>query len=398
MDRSMTTLLPIIGMLFISYLVIGLALPVLPLHVHHGLGLSTLMVGVVAGSQFAAALLSRMWAGYCADNQGPKFAVVTGLAVEVAAGLSYLLSLQFAGSAETSVIFLLLGRVLLGVGESFVITGALSWGLARMGAQHTGKVMSWLGTALYAAFAIGAPVGTALYAAHGFYGIALAATVIPFVALLIVARLGGVATQPRTQVAFREVAGAVWFPGLGLALSGVGFGAITTFIALLFADRGWDAAWIAFTALSIAFIAGRALFGHLPDKIGGSKVALVCILIEAFGLALIWIAPATWVALLGVTLSGLGYSLVYPGLGVEALRRAPARSRGLAMGAYTAFLDLTLGLASPALGYIAGATGLTSVFIVSTLVVLSGAVVAVRLMNIDTSTTAPNRTAIECHA
>ena len=33
------TLLPIIGVVFIAFLVIGLALPVLPLHVHQGLGL-----------------------------------------------------------------------------------------------------------------------------------------------------------------------------------------------------------------------------------------------------------------------------------------------------------------------------------------------------------------------
>ena len=36
-------------------------------------------------------------------------------------------------------------------------------------------------------------------------------------------------------------------------------------------------------------------FGHLPDRIGGAKVALVCVLIEAAGQALIWLAP--WPAL-----------------------------------------------------------------------------------------------------
>ena len=70
MNRSINPLLPIIAVLFVSYLVIGLAMPVLPLYVHHSLGLSTFMVGVVAGSQFAAALISRMWAGQYADNKG----------------------------------------------------------------------------------------------------------------------------------------------------------------------------------------------------------------------------------------------------------------------------------------------------------------------------------------
>ena len=50
------------------------------------------------------------------------------------------------------------------------------------------------------------------------------------------------------------------------------------------------------------------------------------------------------------------------------------------MGAYTACLDLALGLASPALGLIASRAGLGAVFLASTLVVLCGASIAVRLL------------------
>src|SRR5215468_2255171 len=74
-------LLPIIGVVFIAFLVIGLALPVLQLHVHQGLGLGAFVVGLVAGAQFAASLLSRFWAGHFADSRGAKRATVTGLLV-----------------------------------------------------------------------------------------------------------------------------------------------------------------------------------------------------------------------------------------------------------------------------------------------------------------------------
>jgi hypothetical protein len=50
-------LLPIMGVVFVAYLIINLAMPVLPLHVHAGLGLGAFTVGIVAGSPFAAALL-----------------------------------------------------------------------------------------------------------------------------------------------------------------------------------------------------------------------------------------------------------------------------------------------------------------------------------------------------
>jgi MFS family permease len=96
------------GVVLIAFLVIGLAMPVLPLHVHQGLGLGTFIVGVVAGSQFAAALVSRMWAGRHADIRGAKHAVIVGLITSAAAGLLYLLSLDFVSTPTVSVTILVL--------------------------------------------------------------------------------------------------------------------------------------------------------------------------------------------------------------------------------------------------------------------------------------------------
>src|SRR2546425_3071286 len=377
-QHSVAALVPIMGVVFIAFLIIGLAMPVLPLHVHRGLGLSTFIVGLVVGSQFAASLISRLWAGRHADSLGAKHAVATGLVAAAAAGLLYLLSLRFVSEPAISVTILLLGRALLGAGESFIITGAQSWGLALAGPQNTGKVLAWMGTAMYAAFAVGAPAGTILYGSHGFTAIALATALGPLAALLLVARLRRVAPTARSRPALSKVVAAVWLPGAGLALSSVGLGAVTAFVALLFAARGWTV-WPAFTTFAVAFIVARMLLGHLADRMGGAKVALTCLLIEAAGQALLWLAPSSLIALIGAALTGFGYSLVYPGFGVEAVRRAPAQSRGLAMGTYTAFLDVALALASPALGLIAAMSDIGTVFLASALSVLCAAPVALRL-------------------
>src|SRR3954447_22342737 len=97
-----------------GFLTIGLALPVLPLHVHDGLGLGTFAVGLVAGSQFAASLLSRIWAGSFADRRGGQRAVVLGLWTAAGAGLIYLVSLAFVAKPGLSAAVLLLGRAVLG--------------------------------------------------------------------------------------------------------------------------------------------------------------------------------------------------------------------------------------------------------------------------------------------
>src|SRR5438445_4143282 len=95
---SAAALVPVMASVFIAFLVIGIALPVLPLHVHRGLGLGTFVVGLVAGSQFAAAIASRVWAGRHSDASGPKRAVIVGLIIAAAAGLLYLLSLGFVAT------------------------------------------------------------------------------------------------------------------------------------------------------------------------------------------------------------------------------------------------------------------------------------------------------------
>jgi MFS family permease len=242
-------------------------------------------------------------------------------------------------------------------------------------------VIAWVGTAIWAAFALGAPAGSTLYASYGFTAIALATVLIPLASLLLVAPHHPVMPASRIRPAFTRVIGAIWVPCIGMALSGVGFGAITTFISLRFVERGWSPVWLAFSAFAGAFILARLVCGHLPDRLGGAKVALVSVLIEAAGQALIWLAGGPAVALAGTVLTGIGWSLVYPSFGIEAVHRAPPESRSLAMGAYTAFLDVSIGLTGPALGVVASGLGLGTVFLVSAVVVLGSAFIAVRLLS-----------------
>jgi MFS family permease len=186
--------------------------------------------------------------------------------------------------------------------------------------------------------------------------------------------------HPGRRAGILGVAGTVWLPGLGAALSSIGFGTMISFSALLATQRHWIPAWLLFSAFAAALVAARFFLGHVPDKVGGAKVALVSILVEAAGLALIWLAPGQAIATAGAVFVGVGFALVYPGLGVEAVRRAPPQSRGLAMGAYTACLDVALGFGSPGLGLVAGWAGLPSVFLASALVVLTATAIAARLL------------------
>ncbi|GFN27312.1 hypothetical protein ADE_30100 [Achromobacter denitrificans] len=66
---------------------------------------------------------------------------------------------------------------------------------------------------------------------------------------------------------------------------------------------------------------------------------------------------------------------------MEAVRRVPAASRGAAMGAYVAFLDIALGLSSPAAGWLAGAHGYGAVYAMGGGCALAAMLVAMALRN-----------------
>jgi predicted MFS family arabinose efflux permease len=137
---------------------------------------------------------------------------------------------------------------------------------------------------------------------------------------------------------------------------------------------------LAFTAFAVALIMMRIIAGHLPDRFGGARVALFSLGAQALGLVLIATAQTEWIAIAGSIVTGAGFSLVFPSLGLEAVRRVDPSSHGMAMGTYNAFLDLTLGVGSPALGFLAARAGLDSVFIASAVAAILAMPVGFMLM------------------
>ncbi|TPM87428.1 MFS transporter [Mesorhizobium sp. B2-3-3] len=152
----------IILALFCGYLAVGLPLPVIPLFVHDTLGFSNLVVGLVIGIQFLATVLSRGYAGRSTDHYGGKRSALQGAAVCAVGGLLYLISGTSGLSSGASLAIVVLGRLAAGFGESQLVTGCVSWSIASVGPERAGMPMSWTGIAMFAALAIGAPIGMAL--------------------------------------------------------------------------------------------------------------------------------------------------------------------------------------------------------------------------------------------
>lgn len=357
---------------FIGYLNIGIPLAVLPGFVHTDLGFGAVTAGLVISVQYLATLLSRPYSSRFIDTLGSKKAVMYGLAGCGMSGVFMLASVSLQQWPVASLVLLFCGRVMLGSAESLVGSGSINWGIGRVGAVNTAKVISWNGIASYGALAIGAPLGVWLVHTFGLWSMGVSIMLLAVLGLALAWKRTAAPIVPGERMPFIHVLGRVLPHGSGLALGSIGFGTIATFITLYYATNRWDNAVLCLSLFGTCFICARLLFGNFINRLGGFRVAIVCLTVETIGLLLLWLAPNPQLAVAGAALTGFGFSLVFPALGVEAVNLVPPSNRGAAVGAYSLFIDLSLGITGPLAGAVAAGFGFASMFLFAALAAMGG--------------------------
>lgn len=367
--QVLARLLPLNGIILLGFMAIAAPLPILPLILHKIGYLSPVISGLLVGAQSISTVFSRRLAGHVVDRFGATWATRRGVLVCMVSGLSYFLAALTLTAPFVVFAALLAGRVMLGIGESLILTGAITWGIERVGSRYAGKVMSWNGIAMYAALAAGAPLG--LYAFNAQTSLFFTLLLLGFILVLLPIGAGLVALavpacpierETEANVSFSEVLGKIWPLGLALTFQMAGYGTIISFLSLAYAARHWAGAATAFVFFGVAVISVRFVFGGLPDRLGGRAVALSSLCLSFIGQILLWQAPVQSVMVIGVILTGMGVALGFPALGVEALKRVPPSNRGLVIAIFSAFQDLAFGLTGPVTGALVRNSHYQSVF------------------------------------
>jgi MFS family permease len=352
---------------------VGATLPVLPRYVRGPLGEGDLAVGVVTGSFAITGLACRPIAGRFADLHGRRVVVIAGAVSTALAGLLYFVPAGIGG--------LIVARLFLGAGEGLVYTAGSAWVVDLAPPERRGRLIGLYGLAIWGGLSLGPPIGELILHATSFEGVWAFAAGAPLVGALIALRIPE-RYEPHavgTDVDRRLIAREALRPGLGLALAIVGYATVAAFIVLHLDERQVGHGAGVFTAFAVSVVAMRVLGGGLPDRFGSIPCAVGAALIEAAGLVLIAFTDSLAQAIAGAVAMGAGFSLLFPSLALVVINRVPEERRGAAMGTFTAFFDLGVGVGGPIAGAAAALGGYEAAFLVAAACALGVVVVALSL-------------------
>lgn len=356
----------------LGLLAIGATLPVLPRYVRGPLDAGDFEVGVVTGAFAITGLACRPLAGHLADRGGRKQIVVLGSLLSAIAGALYFVPAGVPG--------LIVARLFLGAGEGMVYTAGSAWVVDLAPPARRGRLIGLYGLAIWGGLALGPPIGDLILRASSFEMVWAFAAAAPLLGVAIATRIPA-SFKPRADAEFerRFVSHEALGPGLGLALAIVGYAAMAAFVVLHLDERGVGHGPEVFTAFAASVVAMRIVGGGLPDQVGAVRSAIAAGIVEAAGLLMIAAAGDLAVALAGAVAMGAGFSLLFPALALIVVNRVPEERRAVAMGTFTAFFDLGVGVGAPVTGIAAGIAGYPAAFVLAAGCALGAAGVALSI-------------------
>jgi MFS family permease len=345
---------------------------VLPRYVHSELGGGDVEVGIVTGAFAITGLACRPLAGRFADRRGRKLVVVLGALLTATSGLLYFIPAGVPG--------LIFARLFLGAGEGMVYTAGAAWVIDLSPPDSRARLIGIYGLAIWGGLTLGPPIGELILRASSFEMVWAFAAAAPLLGALIATRIPE-AFQPSEGADYehRLISPEALRPGLGLALTIVGYAAVAAFVVLHLDERGIGHGAEVFTAFAATVVVTRLVGGGLPDRIGPLRCAAAAGVIEAVGLVVIAAAHSLPVAILGAVAMGAGFSILFPSLALVVVNRVPEERRGVAMGTFTAFFDLGMGVGGPLAGAAAAIGGYEAAFLLAAFCALGTVAVALSL-------------------
>ncbi len=143
---------------------------------------------------------------------------------------------------------------------------------------------------------------------------------------------------------------------------------------------------------AVSVVVTRLVGGDLPDRIGPLRCAAVAAAVEALGLAVIALSPSLAAdACSAPCAMGAAFATLYPSLLLTVVDRVPESRRGSAVGTFTAFFDIGVGLGGPLTGAAVALGGSYSAafWVAAACAGASAAVIATRIRTASAAESSP---------
>jgi MFS family permease len=353
----------------LAFLAIGAALPVLPGYVRGPLHAGDVSVGIVVGAFAVTSVFCRPLAGRQADVRGRRLVLVAGALAMAVGGALYV--------AADSVPTLVLARLAVGAGEGAVYTAGATWAVDLAPVDRRGLALGLFGLSVWGGLSLGPVAGELLRSNVGYDAVWVLTAALPLAGAVIASRLPEPPSDgPREPGPLAFLPRPAHRPGLALALANIGYAALAGFVVLHLNARHIGGGASVFTAFAIAVFASRLVLSRVPDRAGAGPTATVAGLLEALGLGVIALAHSLAVALVGAVVVGVGFSMLFPALALMVVGEVGEDRRGSAMGAFTAFFDIGVGVGGPLAGATAALAGYPAVFALAAVAALAAALLA----------------------
>jgi MFS family permease len=350
-----------------AFIATGAALPVLPTYVRGPLHSGDIAVGIVVGSFALTSVICRPIAGRQADRRGRRAVLVVGSLSLALGGLLYIFS--------SSVVTLVLARLMVGAGEGAVYTAGATWVVDLAPVNRRGLALGMFGLAVWGGLSLGPVAGELLRSSSGYDAVWILTAALPLAGAAIAVRLPEPSRPPPSgrPVPLLHFPHSARRPAVALALANIGYAALAGFIVLDLRKQGIGGGASVFTAFAVSVFASRLIFGRVPDRFGARVTATGAGLVEALGLGVIALAHSLPVALGGALVVGAGFSMMFPSLALMVVGDVHDEHRGSAMGTFTAFFDIGVGAGGPLSGAMASLAGYPAVFVLASVAALGTA-------------------------
>jgi MFS family permease len=300
------------------------------------------------------AVLLRPYAGRIGDRFGRRILIIGG-------ALIVAITTAFYGAVD-ALPFLVMIRLLSGVGEAAFFVGAATM-ITDLAPEHRrGEAVSYWSVAVYGGLAFGPALGETVLGDDRF----VAAWAVSASLALLAAVLGSITVETARSVPPRPpgklLHRAAIAPGAVLFLGLIGLAGFTAFVPLYVRELDLGGAdWI-FLLYGGLILCVRIIGARLPDALGGRVAATIALSCGAAGLTVMAGWPTVPGLVVGTAVFAAGMSLLYPALMLLALTAVPEHERGSVVGTFSSFFDLSQGLGALILGGVAALSGYRGAF------------------------------------